>query len=186
MDKEQTRLYRLKDALRCNPTVGPSLILHWAKQGYLIHGAERHGTLERLAFSFSELVYLSLIARLSWLGAISKETTVSYPAAPSTKQGTKSTEREFTKLDSPGPVFTVLENSAWNKTLILSMLPYRVEGSTPRSKKEGIRYLIHIRDQEEVQREFDLWRSGFDSTAAMAFIDASRVKRWIEDTIAKK
>ena len=182
MTKQKNRPYQLKHALQCNPAVGPSLIQHWAKQRYLMHGNERHGSLERLTFSFSELVYLSLLVRLSCFGAITKDTTVSYPIS-STNQSMSPTDREVTKLDAPEPVFTILQSCDWNKILVLSPLTSTVGVPTPRSKQMGIRYLIHLRDQEAVQKEFDLWRVGFDFSASIAFIDASRVKKWVADNL---
>jgi len=179
----------------CNPAVGPSLIQHWAKQGYVTHGTESHGSVKRLTFSFSELVYLGLLVRLSWFGAVSKETLVSYrrtgtgynPDEPATVALKEYLPQAFVRED--GINFTanltirflilkILEIYDWNMLVTVAVSPVTIPSATARSKQVDVRYRVGLHAVEEVK--FEVVR-GFDFSDAIGFIDA----RWIHDDVAR-
>jgi len=186
---QNPRLFRLKDALLCNPAVGPSLIQHWAKQGYLLHGTERHGSVERLTFSFSELVYLSILVRLSWFGAISKETTIGFPSRkPTEDELIEKTVAEYkdpyskhdiqlptyeTKLTTPEPILDTLIAFDWDMLLTIRPIQVKLATASARSKQIEIRYDVELHGTGQLT-EASLTR-GVTLTDAVVIIDAQRI-----------
>lgn len=199
MKKSSPRLFRLKHALLCNPAVGPSLIQHWAKEGYLLHEKERQGSVERLTFSFSELVWVSLLVRLSWFGAISRDTLVKhhkldYPRRVVQNLGTLEKYHltdEFAayvedptvyKLVGPKPILAFLENCNWNTLLTIEAIEAELEAPTHRSKKVGIRYGVRLWELEPGQTVIHVLRSS-TFTDAMVFMDAQRIHEDVQTAL---
>lgn len=196
MKREQSshfRIFRLKHALHCNPAVGPSLIQHWAKQGYLLHGKERHGSVERLTFSFPELVYLSLVVRLSWFGALMKDTAVQYPSRKLTD--TEAMERTIaeykgadpdfqipiheTKLVTPKPILDILNTFRWD--MLVTIVPFQVKIAAPSSRSKQIEIRYGIRLYETRPGGINVNRTDFPE--AIVFIDAQQIHDGVKSAL---
>jgi hypothetical protein len=167
------RLFQLKHALMCNPAVGPSLVQHWAKQGYLLHGTERHGSVERLTFSFSELVYLSILARLSWFGALTKETLAFYSSSADTDENETGRFENKSLMAARWRVFHALERSSWNMLLTIRPIQVKLTAPSSRSKQIEIQYDVHLHDAEP-HADINVKR-GVTFTDAVVIIDARQI-----------
>lgn len=181
MKARSPRIFRLKHALLCNPAVGPSLIQHWAKEGYLLHGKERQGSVERLTFSFSELVWLSLLVRLSWFGAIKKDTLVEHARSEAHDED----NRFFTgqqKLTRPWSIFKALETRNWNMLVTITAFPVKVASPTSRSKQVGIWFGIRLHDMPAEEPSFHV-RRNHDFSDAITFIDVRRIHDDVQEAL---
>jgi hypothetical protein len=131
-----------------------------------------------LTFSFSELVYLSLIARLSWFGAVTRHTQVSYwPPDEDEEQAT------FCKLVAAEEIFALFEGLSWDVVLTIRIRVSNLPTATSRSKQMGVRYFIRLEDMAWAKKYFASWRSLDEPTDAIAYIDASRVKESVKATL---
>lgn len=174
----ELRKFRMKDLLECNPSIGASIVQHWARQGYLVHGTEQRGSREYLTFSLSELIYVSILVRLSWFGALNKKTLVFLIPPPGTDTGPDN----MVSLATPEPFLNQLKELEWDVLLHVTAEESDLASATRRSKQFGILYAVHtarMKDLPGVMSCFEKW------TDTDLLINVGLLKQGVESKILK-